>query len=157
MWRLGLIVAAVVLFLDRISKWWLISVYQMPEREEVTLLPFFKLVMWWNPGISFGLFRSHGELLRWTFVGIFTLICLLLVRWMTKTDRHLTLVGLGLVLGGAIGNISDRVIFGAVADFFYFHIGDWYFPAFNVADMGISVGAAVLLFDAIVERQPPKA
>lgn len=157
MWRLGLTIAGIVLFLDRISKWWLISVYDMPDREQVTLLPFFKLVMWWNQGISFGLFQAHGQILRWAFIIVFSLICLLLVRWMTKTDRRLTLVGLGLVLGGAIGNIYDRVIFGAVADFFYFHIGDWYFPAFNVADMGISVGAAVLLFDAIVERQPPKA
>lgn len=154
MWRRGLIVAAVVLFLDRISKWWLISVFEMPEKREVVLLPVFKLVMWWNRGISFGMFHSEGEWLRWMFVVVFSVICLLLVRWMTKTDRLLTLTGLGLVLGGAIGNISDRVIYGAVADFFYFHIGDWYFPAFNVADMGISVGAAVLLYDAVTDRRP---
>jgi signal peptidase II len=154
MWRRGLIIAAVVLFLDRISKWWLIDVFHMPEKLEVTVLPVFKLVMWWNRGISFGVLNSHGEWQRWLFVGLFSIICLLLVRWMTKTDRLLTLAGLGLVLGGAIGNISDRVIYGAVADFFYFHIGDWYFPAFNVADMGISVGAAVLLYDAVTDRRP---
>jgi len=155
MWRRGLIIAAIVLFLDRLSKWWLISVFHMPEKQVVEVLPVFNLVMWWNRGVSFGILDSDGELQRWLFVGLFSIICLLLVRWMTKTDRLFTLTGLGLVLGGAIGNISDRVIYGAVADFFYFHIGDWYFPAFNVADMGISVGAAVLLYDAVTDRRPP--
>jgi signal peptidase II len=155
MWRLGLVIAAVVLFLDRISKWYLISVYDMPYRGEVDVLPpVFKLVMWWNRGISFGLFEAGTQVMRWVFVVLFSGICVVLVFWLMRASRRITFIGLGLVLGGAIGNISDRIIYGAVADFFYFHVGDWYFPAFNVADIGISLGAALLLLDAVTERQP---
>jgi len=68
----------------------------------------------------------------------------------------LTALGIGLVLGGAIGNIYDRVLYGAVADFFYFHVGDWYWPAFNVADMGITIGVATLLFEAVTKPRPPQ-
>jgi len=154
MWRLGLVIAAVVLFLDRISKWYLISVYDMPYRGEVDVIPVFRLVMWWNRGISFGLFGAGTEVMRWAFVVLFSFICVVLVFWLMRASRRITFIGLGLVLGGAIGNISDRIIYGAVADFFYFHVGDWYFPAFNVADIGISLGAALLLLDAVTERQP---
>jgi signal peptidase II len=110
--------------------------------------------MWWNRGISFGLFEAGTQVMRWVFVVLFSGICVVLVFWLMRASRRITFIGLGLVLGGAIGNISDRIIYGAVADFFYFHVGDWYFPAFNVADIGISLGAALLLLDAVTERQP---
>ena len=156
MWRLGLIAAAIVLLLDRLSKWWLIHVFEMPLKPEVTVTPFFKLVMWWNTGISFGVFSTGSDVVRWLLAALAIVVCIILVCWLTKTNRWLTALGIGLVLGGAIGNIYDRVLYGAVADFFYFHVGDWYWPAFNVADMGITIGVATLLFEAVTKPRPPQ-
>jgi len=73
MWRLGLIAAAIVLLLDRLSKWWLIHVFEMPLKPEVTITPFFKLVMWWNTGISFGVFRTGSDMVRWLLVALASL------------------------------------------------------------------------------------
>lgn len=156
MWQIGLILAGVTLVLDRLSKWWLIYVFEMPRRLEVELTSFFKLVMWWNRGISFGMFRTGSETGRWILIALAGGIVIILLRWLLRIDRMLAAVGLGLVLGGAIGNIYDRLIYGAVADFFYFHVGDWYWPAFNVADMGISIGVVALLVDAVMRPRAPK-
>jgi signal peptidase II len=112
------------------------------------VLSFFDMVMVWNPGISYGLFPAGSR------IGAILLIVLSLIAvaalswWLAKAERLILAVGLGLVIGGALGNVIDRAIYGAVADFFHFYAfgHDWY--VFNVADAAISIGVIVLLLDA---------
>ncbi len=145
---IGLGVAVSVFFLDRLTKWWLIDIFDMPARGEVELGPFFKLVLFWNRGISFGLFQG-GDTWRWVLAAISLFVGAVLVYWLSRAPRPYTGVALGLLIGGAIGNVYDRIVHGAVADFFYAHWGEHYFPAFNVADAAINIGVALILFEAL--------
>ena len=141
---------------DQLSKNWLL--YGLDFRElgpaaRIVVLPFFDMVMVWNPGISYGLFPAGSS------VGAIILIVLSLVAvvalswWLAKAERVILAVGLGLVIGGALGNVIDRAIYGAVADFFHFYAfgHDWY--VFNVADAAITVGVVVLLLEAFVRPE----
>lgn len=154
--RAGWIVAAASLAADQLSKNWLL--YGLDFRElgpaaRIAVLPFFDMVMVWNPGISYGLFPAGSS------VGAIVLILLSLVAvvalswWLAKAERMILAVGLGLVIGGALGNVIDRAIYGAVADFFHFYAfgHDWY--VFNVADAAITVGVVVLLLEAFVRPE----
>lgn len=147
-WAMGLMTAACVLGLDRLSKWWLLEPFAIAEREPVTVASFFNLVMVWNPGISFGLLGGNQELGRWLLIGFSVIVVAILVAWLFRIGSGLMALGLGFVIGGAIGNIWDRVVWGAVADFFDFHVAGYHFWAFNIADAGISTGVAFLLYDA---------
>ncbi len=154
----GLAAAAVALFLDQLSKLLLLYVFgfkSMPPGASVPVLPFFNIVMLWNPGVSYGLFPAHGPL------GAALLIVLSIVAvgalglWLWNTHRRSLAVGLGLVIGGAVGNnLIDRLIYGKVADFFHFYAFgyDWY--VFNVADVAITFGVIVLLYDALMRPEP---
>jgi len=147
--RLGLIVATVTLLLDQASKLYLIDLMQRRGPVEVT--PFFNLVMVWNRGVSFGLFNDHStpELQRWLLAGLAGVLSVVLLVWLRKAEQPLLRVALGLVIGGAIGNMIDRMAYGAVADFFDFHVAGWHWPAFNIADSGIVVGVALLFLDGL--------
>jgi signal peptidase II len=111
----------------------------------LALLPFFNLVEVWNPGISFGMFRelTHGQ---WLLSGMAIVITVILLRWLWRTDDRLTATALCLVIGGAIGNIIDRLRYGSVADYLDFHLGGYHWPAFNVTDMAIVIGVGLLAF-----------
>ncbi|MFC7048529.1 signal peptidase II [Emcibacter nanhaiensis] len=148
MFARGLIIAAFVFLLDRLSKWWFIDVFELPKKGVVEILPIFNVVMYWNRGVSFSLFSAETETGRWILVGMTCLIVVVLLFWLRSVQARLTMVAIGLVIGGAIGNIYDRVMYGAVADFFQFHLGDWSFAVFNVADCFISLGATVLVWEA---------
>ena len=106
--------------------------------------------MAWNRGVSFGMGNNSGGWNVVVFTAVAAVVGGMLVAWMARTSNRLILVALGLVVGGAIGNVIDRVRFGAVVDFLYVHIGafDWW-PAFNVADSAICVGAGLLIFDSL--------
>ncbi len=145
---IGLGVALSIFFLDRLSKWWLIDVFDISARGEVELGPYFKLVLFWNRGISFGLLQG-GDTWRWVLAAISLFVGAVLVYWLSRAPRPYTGLALGLLIGGAIGNVYDRVVHGAVADFFYPHWGEHYFPAFNVADAAINIGVALILFEAL--------
>jgi signal peptidase II len=117
--------------------------------------PFFKLVTVWNRGMSFGLFNDAQ--VSWALVLLALAISGALLWWLKGVNRILPALALGLVLGGAIGNVVDRLRFGAVYDFLYFHLGEWYWPAFNLADSAITVGVAALLWDGLsASRESPK-
>lgn len=142
--RLGLAVAALVFAIDQLSKLYLIELMERyPGGIEVT--SFFNIVMVWNRGVSFGMFAGDG--MRWILVGVSAVVSIFLLLWLKKATNRLLAVGLGLVLGGAVGNILDRIRLGAVADFFDFDLIFMRWPAFNVADMAIVVGVAVLLVE----------
>ncbi|RMF11751.1 MAG: signal peptidase II [Alphaproteobacteria bacterium] len=150
MLRAGLAVAALVLLFDQLSKWWIIEVFALPARGTVEVLPFFNLTMVWNRGISFGLLPADSDLARWILVAITASIAVAVVVWLRKAEDRLTGLGLGLILGGAVGNIIDRIVHGAVADFVQLHAFGYSFYVFNVADAAITIGVALLLWDAIL-------
>jgi len=147
----GLVSAAVAMFLDQATKILLLYVFGfrlMLPGDAVPVLPFFNLVMTWNPGISYGLFPATGP-------GIVLLVLFALGAitglgwWLWNAERRTLTIGLGLVIGGALGNLVDRVVYGKVADFFHFHAFgyDWY--VFNVADAAITFGVIALLYDTL--------
>lgn len=149
--KIGLFSAILALVLDQASKFWLVSLLQ-PEHKEIALLPFFKLVMWWNKGISFGMFAQHETSAKWVLIAIALAILAFLFRWLLQAENQLVGLGIGLVMGGAIGNVIDRLHWGAVADFFYFYYKDWYWPAFNVADSTIFIGVVLLCWDGFKHK-----
>ena len=150
----GLAVLTVVL--DQLSKWWILSVVDLPAKGQVPVLPFFNLTMVWNRGVSFGLLRAHTDFGRWLLVGFSIAVVLVLGVWAWRIHRRITAAAIGLIMGGALGNnIIDRVRLGAVTDFLDFSA--LHFPwVFNVADAAINVGVALLLIE-MAFLQPKKA
>ncbi len=146
--RLGLWIAVIVLVADQISKWWIVSTVMMPPRV-IPVTSFFNLVMGWNRGVSFGLFNSDSPLNDWVLPVVALVIVGFLLVWLIRAEKPLMALALGMVIGGAIGNLIDRFHYGAVADFLDFHMAGYHFPAFNVADAGISVGALFLVVDSL--------
>lgn len=135
----GLLLATGVLVLDQLSKWWVLTDIMNPPRV-IEVTSFFNLVLAWNRGISFGMFSDGADWGGWALTGVAVIITGFLVRWLAKAETTLTQLALGLVIGGAIGNVIDRVRFGAVIDFLDFHAMGFHWPAFNVADSAIVVG-----------------
>lgn len=147
----GLAAAAITLVLDQITKWWIVGTVMNPPRA-IELTPFFNLVMVWNRGITFGLFGdAHWG--RWAFAVVALVIVAVLVSWLWRAIYRSTALALGLVIGGAIGNVIDRARWGAVADFLDFHVAGWHWPAFNVADSAIVIGVGLLLLEALFSRK----
>jgi signal peptidase II len=155
---MGLASAFIALFLDQGSKILMLYAFgfrDMTPMENVPVLPFFNLVMVWNPGVSYGLFPAHG-IWGTAFLAVFSLAAVVgLGWWMWNAARPALAIGLGLVIGGALGNLIDRLIYGKVADFFHFYgMGyDWY--VFNIADCAITVGVMALLYDALLRPEAP--
>jgi len=147
-WRwLGLTLLVVVLDLG--SKW--LATEMLVYASPVPLLPFFDLTLLHNPGAAFSFLAGAGGWQRWFFVGISLLVCILLVVWLMRTppQQWWMRLALALILGGALGNLYDRILHGYVVDFISLHYGGWYYPAFNLADSAITVGAAILIIDML--------
>ncbi|MFP6773328.1 MAG: signal peptidase II [Alphaproteobacteria bacterium] len=142
----GLALAGAILVLDQVSKYWLIA-WMAEQGGWRQLTGFFNLVMVWNRGISFGMFQS-GETGRWLLVLFSGLVCVGLAIWLWRQNRQWPSLALGAVIGGALGNIVDRIWHGAVADFFDIHLMGYHWPAFNIADSAITIGVGMLLFDS---------
>ena len=142
--RLGLSLAALVIVLDQLLKWWIRTVVMDPPRE-IEVTSFFNLVMAWNRGISFSLFRSDWAAGPYVWAGLAVVVAIALGWWLGRVRHRLAAVALGLVIGGALGNAIDRLRLGAVADFLDFHWQGWHWPAFNLADSAISVGIVLLV------------
>ena len=150
--RFGLAVAAVLLVADQITKWVIREVVMQPPRV-IEVTPFFNLVMVWNRGVSFGLFAHEAETVRWVLTGVALGITALMLAWLKRAERGFVALALGLVIGGAVGNVVDRLHLGAVADFLDFHLMGYHWPAFNIADAGITVGVALLIVDGLFGRR----
>jgi signal peptidase II len=154
MLRFGLLLAAIVLAFDQASKYWLIGLLaETPGGIEIA--PFFSLVLVWNKGISFGLFGQTGAELAQVLVALALLVVGILLLWLGTARRYWPASALGLVIGGALGNIVDRVRYGAVADFFDLHWLGYHWPAFNLADTAIVVGVVMLLIDGLSAKAKP--
>ena len=153
-WTRWLVVSAAVIALDLASKWWVSRTFHVGQSAEVT--PFFNLVLAHNPGAAFSFLAGAGGWQRWFFTTITIAISVALVVMLRRQHRHrLMSVAFALVLGGALGNLYDRLTLGYVVDFIQVHWGEHYFPAFNAADSAISIGVALLLWDSLRPRTRP--
>ena len=167
MLRHGLTIAAIVFVADQITKALVLGPIGFTGPGEcetyfrgcgfIELTPFFDLQMVWNRGVSFGLLRANQDLARWALVGLSFVISGVFVWWLRTANRQLTASALGLVVGGALGNVIDRIRFGAVVDFLDFN-GLWFPWVFNVADASITLGAILLAIDMVffTEGEPGK-
>ncbi len=152
--KLGLPIAAIVIVLDQLTKWFARdALWDPPSRVEV--FSFFNLVAVENRGISFGMLESDSGFGPWLIAGVALAIAAALVVWLARTKRHLPAIALGLIVGGAVGNVIDRARLGWVIDFIDLHVGDYHWPAFNIADAGITVGVGLLLIDALFRPSRP--
>ena len=144
----GLIVASAVIILDQATKWWVVTIFMNPPRV-VDVWPFFSVVMVWNRGITFGFLGDTPFWGQWAFVGLSLAIVAILLLWLRRAETKWRAAAIGLIIGGALGNVIDRVNYGAVADFLDFHVTGYHWPAFNFADSAITLGVAIMFFDAL--------
>lgn len=151
--RAGLIATA-IFGLDVASKWWALGPMALGQRG-VEVTPFFNLVLVWNYGISFGMLSEHGDAVRLGLIAVTIAIIVGLCLWLRRVSDRYTASAIGLVLGGAVGNLLDRFRYGAVVDFLDFHWGPYHWPAFNVADSAIVVGVALLAWKSFTEKPAP--
>ena len=149
MLRPGLILAGVIVILDQALKLAMLELLEWGARA-IVVTPFFNLVLVWNRGVSFGMLDTLGAGVPWLLGGIALAVVVGLIVWLSRTDQWLPALGLGLVIGGALGNVIDRVRYGAVVDFLDFHVAGYHWPAFNLADAAICVGAVALLADGLL-------
>ena len=162
----GLLVIALIFVIDQLSKWaivemlfkkselgfvnWLTMLSQdRLEFISIPLLPFFNLVMVWNKGVSFGLFQNDSLYGVMALAGLALIVSIGFFVAFLRSESKLLMVASLMVVGGALGNIWDRVRFGAVVDFLDFHVAGWHYPAFNVADSCIVVGIMLFLFKTV--------
>jgi signal peptidase II len=112
--------------------------------------------MVWNRGISYGLFQQTSDLGRWSLVVLSIAASVWLSLWLRRASRRGEAIALGLIIGGALGNVIDRIAYGAVADFVHLHWGEWSWYVFNIADAAIVVGVLALMYDAVFEERAAK-
>jgi len=157
----GLAITILSAAIDQGVKLWLLFKFDLAGRGVVPLTAFLDLVLLWNTGISYGLFRQERPLGQFVLLALKLIAIALLWIWLARTSSRLTAVALGLIIGGAIGNGIDRLAYGAVADFVLFHVDtasfrfSWY--VFNLADTAIVVGVIALLFEAFLGKSAAKA
>lgn len=147
-------VALAVIVLDHLTKLWVSSA--LDYQEAIPVLPFFSLVLVHNTGAAFSFLADAGGWQRWFFITVGVVATVVIVRLLKRHthDTHLAFA-LALVLGGALGNVIDRVVLGHVVDFLYFHYKSFAWPAFNVADSAITIGAALLIWDSLRGKPAP--
>ncbi|MFP3036810.1 MAG: signal peptidase II [Arsenophonus sp. ER-BJ3-MAG3] len=123
--------------------------------ETIPLSSYFNLSYVQNTGVAFGFLADEGEWRIWFFTFIAITICFLLITasYRQNINKKLSNIAYALVIGGALGNLSDRLIYGFVIDFIDFYIGDWHWPTFNIADTAISIGVILIIFDILIDRK----
>lgn len=158
---IGLAAVLAALALDQGHKFWMLEIYDIALRQPIRLTPFLDVVLSWNLGISYSMFAAQTEFGRIAILALQLSIVVLLLFWLWRTPRRLTAAALGLVIGGALGNVADRLLHGAVADFFFFHtalpVGPLANYVFNLADAAIFLGVALLLLESFWASNPPEA
>jgi len=146
-----LVLAGAIIIADYATKAWVLSAFHL--HESVVVSSFFNLVLVFNPGASFSFLADAGGWQKWFFI----VLALAISVWLVVLIRHharerLMPAALALVLGGALGNVIDRIRFGAVVDFLDFHVAGWHWPAFNVADSAITVGVVLLIWQQLTQK-----
>jgi len=150
----GLATAIAVVLLDQLSKAGILALFagHLPGQQQ-PITSFFNVVLIHNRGMSFGLFNQSGGFNALLFSFVAAVIVAVLIYWLSRAESSMLAVAIGLIIGGAVGNVIDRIRLGAVVDFLDFHIGVWHWPAFNVADSAICIGVAVMLLDGLLLRR----
>jgi signal peptidase II len=146
--------AIAVVILDQALKYWILNVFGLPDRSSTQVVGPFWLSMVWNKGVSFGVFNSDAPWTRWALSAFALAVAGALAVWARRAEKPLLALAVGLIMGGAVGNVIDRLRFGAVADFLDFSRLD--FPwIFNVADSAITVGSVLLICDLVLAPKKP--
>lgn len=148
---LGVVTAVAAFVLDQAHKYWMLEIYRIADRGRVQITSFFDLVMAWNKGVSYGLFAQHGTTGRIVLIAVSLVAIAALLIWMANSLTRLAALSIGLIVGGALGNLMDRIVHGAVADFFHFHYAGFSWYIFNIADIAIVAGVIGLILDWIMQ------
>ena len=151
MLRYGLTLAAAVVMIDQAIKWLVLDFFSA-RADPVEVTSFFNLMLAWNRGVSFSLFHSEEAYAPFALSALAVAIAAGLAVWLRRIGHSWAATGIGLVIGGAIGNVIDRLRFGAVVDFLDFHWAEYHWPAFNIADSAITVGVIFLITDGLFRR-----
>lgn len=147
----GLLIALGVVIADQLTKY-IVFNYVLSEYAAIIVAPFFAIVRAWNTGVSFSMFNNWGINGIYILSGIALAIVFMLIKWLKNEQNKIIQLALGFIIGGAIGNVIDRIRLGAVFDFLDFYIGDHHWPAFNVADSFICVGAFIIIIHGLVSN-----
>ena len=147
--RLGALTALAIFVADQASKAFILYGIDLPLYGRIDLLPVLSLTMVWNRGVTFGLLTGTGWLSQAALAAMALVVVAALTVWLRRAETRITAVALGAVAGGAIGNVLDRLRFGAVVDFIHAHVGGWSWYVFNVADAAIVCGVAALVLDGL--------
>lgn len=143
--KLGLFLAALTFAFDQLSKFWILRIVNLDEREPIQVTPFMDLAMAWNRGVSYGFLETRVQA---ALIVLSLVISVVLLNWLAKAREPLQAAAIGIIIGGAMGNVLDRLLHGAVADFVLLHWGNWTWYVFNIADLAIVAGVAIMLYDA---------
>ncbi len=146
---------ALVALVDQATKWWVVETLEVGSFGR-PVTSFLNLVLSWNKGVTFGLLNRQSEWIPYALIACALLVVVLLLFWLARAKTLMEALGLGFVMGGAIGNVADRVRYGAVVDFLDFHLGTYHWYAFNVADSAIVAGVALLFLDSLIVAQRKK-
>ncbi len=155
--RIGLIAGFTTLVADQASKWWILDGLDLPDLHQVVLLPFLNFTMVWNRGVTFGLLNGFGQAGHFILAAVSLTVVVGLLFWLRRAESSIIAIATGSIAGGAIGNVIDRLRFGAVVDFIHAHAdtpwGDYSWYVFNVADAAIVCGVIALVFDSQFPRK----
>jgi signal peptidase II len=148
-----LLLSLIILILDQITKTWVST--HLSFNQPINILPYFDLRLLHNTGAAWSILADQGGWQRWFLSLLAIIVSIVIMVWLTRLDskQRWLACALALILGGALGNVMDRIIYGYVVDFIDIYYQAWHWPAFNIADIGISIGAVMLLIDAIIFKQ----
>lgn len=151
-----LVLSVVLVVLDLLTKYWVSNEFTLGE--QLPILPFFNLTLAHNAGAAFSFLYDAGGWQRWAFSAVALVVSGVIIRWLftLKADQTLLAIALACILGGAIGNLVDRLTLGYVVDFIQVYWRSWYFPSFNIADSAVTCGAGLLILDAIINPESKK-
>ena len=151
----GVFLIVISAVLDQWSKWYVLTDLMNPPAE-IPVTSFFSYVLAWNTGVSFSLFNSYGVTGTYVLIALSSAISLFFMVWLLKARNFWLASGLGLIIGGALGNLIDRVRFGAVVDFLHFYYESYAWPAFNLADTFITIGVMLIFIESFLSHKGEK-
>ncbi len=157
--RRSMMIVALVFVLDQATKHFVLyglDFISQPEGYRIAVMPFFDLAMVWNRGISYGLLQAGSAFERWLLVIVSASLIAVLVWWLLTIKERLLAIAIAMMIGGALGNLVDRVLYGAVADFFLLHAFSFEWYVFNIADSAIVLGVALMAYDVLFLNRPAK-
>lgn len=152
--QLGFGLVGLIFILDQALKWFMLVPFDLGARGRVEVLPFFDLVLVWNYGISYGLFQQESDLGRFILIAMMLIITAFLLWQMARTTDRFQIVSYALIAGGALGNVLDRIVHGAVVDYALLYWRSFHWYVFNLADVAIVAGVIILVYDMLLRRKP---